>query len=54
MSRVRFLRFFLWLAFFLTATFCWIVVIEHGLENFLEGTQIEVENLQWSLSRAVK
>ena len=50
---MRFLRLFFWLVFFLAVTFCWIVVIEHGLENFFEGTQIEVENLQFFTERDV-
>jgi len=29
----------------LTATFCWVVVIEHGPENFVAGSKIELENL---------
>jgi hypothetical protein len=41
---VRFLRSILWLVFFALATFCWVILIEHGPENFLEGTQIELEN----------
>ena len=32
------------LVFFALATFCWVILIEHGPENFLEGTQIELEN----------
>jgi len=48
------LRLFLWFVFFAGATFCWIVVIEHGPENFVEGTRIEIENLQWLIFRAAK
>jgi hypothetical protein len=29
------------------ATFCWVVLIEHGPENFIEGIRIEIENLGW-------
>jgi hypothetical protein len=35
----------LWLAVFTIATFCWVVVIEHGPENFVAGSKIEIENL---------
>jgi hypothetical protein len=44
---VRYLRLVLWLTFFAIATFCWVVLIEHGPENFFEGTKIEIENLGW-------
>ena len=44
---VRYFRLLLWLAFFAIATFCWIVIIEHGPENIIEGTKIEIENLGW-------
>jgi hypothetical protein len=42
---VRYFCLLLWLAFFLIATFFWVVIIEHGPENFIEGTKIEIENL---------
>jgi hypothetical protein len=42
---VRLLRWAVWLLFFLVATFCWVVLIEHGPENFAEGAAIELENL---------
>jgi hypothetical protein len=54
MSQVRLCRLLLWFVFFVTATFCWIVVIEHGPENFVQGAQIEVENLQWLILRTAK
>jgi hypothetical protein len=40
-------RIFLWLTIFVIATFCWVVLIEHGPENFFEGIKIEIENLGW-------
>jgi hypothetical protein len=43
---VRLLRWALWLLFFAVATFCWVVLIEHGPENFAEGAAIELENLK--------
>jgi hypothetical protein len=51
---VLYFRIMLWLAFFVMATFCWVVVIEHGPENFVEGTKIEIENLGWFTFRLSK
>jgi hypothetical protein len=51
---VRYFRLVLWLIFFVMATFCWIVLIEHGPENFFEGTKIEIENLGWFTFRFFK
>jgi hypothetical protein len=31
---------------YLAFTFCWIVLIEHGPENFWDGARIEFENLE--------
>jgi hypothetical protein len=45
--RVRYFRLLLWFGFFTIATFCWVVIIEHGPENFIEGAKIEIENLGW-------
>jgi hypothetical protein len=42
---VRYFRLLLWFAFFAIATICWVVIIEHGPENFIEGMKIEIENL---------
>ena len=42
---MRALRLLIWLLFFIIATFSWIVLIEHGPENFWEGSRIELENL---------
>jgi hypothetical protein len=44
---VRYFRLLLWFGFFAIATFCWVVIIEHGPENFIEGAKIEIENLGW-------
>jgi hypothetical protein len=52
--RVRYFRWVLWLALFAIATLCWVVLIEHGPENFLEGTRIEIENLGWFSFRFFK
>jgi hypothetical protein len=48
---VRYFRMFLWLSAFVIATFCWVVVIEHGPENFVAGSKIEIENLGSLASR---
>ena len=47
LHRVRWFRLLLWFGFFTIATFCWVVIIEHGPENFIEGAKIEIENLGW-------
>jgi hypothetical protein len=52
--RVRYFRLLLWFGFFAIATFCWVVIIEHGPENFIEGAKIEIENLGWVPSRFFK
>jgi hypothetical protein len=46
-----FLRALVWFLFFLGATFAWVVVIEHGPENFLQGSVIEAENAKAILTR---
>jgi hypothetical protein len=51
---VRYFRLLLWFAFFAIATICWVVIIEHGPENFIEGMKIEIENLGWVPSRFFK
>jgi hypothetical protein len=52
--KVLYFRILLWLGFFVMATFCWVVLIEHGPENFIEGTKIEIENLGWFTFRFSK
>jgi hypothetical protein len=54
LCRVRYFRLLLWFGFFTIATFCWVVIIEHGPENFIEGAKIEIENLGWLPSRFFK
>jgi len=49
---MRALRLLIWLLFFIIATFSWIVLIEHGPENFWEGSRIELENLWATFARA--
>jgi hypothetical protein len=51
---VRYFRTVLWLIVFAIATFCWVVVIEHGPENFVAGSKIEIENLGSLASRFFK
>jgi hypothetical protein len=51
---VRYFRLLLWFGFFTIATFCWVVIIEHGPENFIEGAKIELENLGWLPSQFFK
>jgi hypothetical protein len=42
---VRVARWTGWIGLLIIATFCWVVLIEHGPANFVEGVQIELENL---------
>lgn len=35
----------LWILFFFVATFCWVVLFEHGAGDFLPGAQMEFEKL---------
>jgi hypothetical protein len=48
---MKFVRLVLWLLFFAVATFCWVVLIEHGVDNFAEGAAIELENLKSQIIR---
>lgn len=48
---MRMLRLLFWFLFFIVATFSWIVLIEHGPENFWEGSRIELENLWATFAR---
>jgi hypothetical protein len=43
---VSMLRKLAWLLTFILATFCWVVVIEHGPDNFIVGSRIELENFR--------
>jgi hypothetical protein len=51
---VRYIRWVLRLIVFAIATFCWVVVIEHGPENFVAGSKIEIENMGSLASRLFK
>jgi hypothetical protein len=43
---MRIIRLSGWFLLYLVATFCWMVLIEHGAENFLQGSLIELQDLQ--------
>jgi hypothetical protein len=36
----------LWLILYLASTFCWIVLIEHGPDDFAQGCKIELDNFR--------
>jgi hypothetical protein len=42
-----------WFIIFLGATFCWIVLIEHGPDDFAEGCKIEAANFKAIITRLV-
>jgi hypothetical protein len=48
------LRKLAWLLTFILATFCWVVVIEHGPDNFIVGSKIELENFKSLFFRLVQ
>jgi hypothetical protein len=48
------LRKLAWLLTFILATFCWVVVIEHGPDNFIVGSKIEVENFRSLFFRLIQ
>jgi hypothetical protein len=39
-------RLLAWFVLFIVATFCWIVLIEHGPDDFVEGCRIEATNFK--------
>lgn len=47
------LRLLAWFVVFLGATFCWIVLIEHGPDDFVEGCKIEAANFKAIVTRLV-
>jgi hypothetical protein len=47
------LRLLAWFIVFLGATFCWIVLIEHGPDDFVEGCRIEAANFKAIVTRLV-
>ncbi len=47
------LRLLAWFVVFLGATFCWIVLIEHGPDDFVEGCKIEAANFRAIVTRIV-
>ena len=46
-------RLLAWFIVFLGATFCWIVLIEHGPDDFAEGCKIEAANFKAIVTRLV-
>ncbi len=46
------LRLLIWLLLFLGATFCWVVVFEHGFSGFAEGFREEWQNLKEALDKS--
>jgi len=46
-------RLLAWFIVFLGATFCWIVLIEHGPDDFVEGCKIEAANFKGILTRLI-
>lgn len=47
------LRLIAWFIVFLGATFCWVVLIEHGPDDFVEGCKIEAANFKAIVTRVV-
>ena len=47
-------RWLAWLILFFAATFCWIVLIEHGPDDFVEGCKIEAANFNALFVRLVR
>lgn len=35
----------LWVVFFFLATFCWVVLFEHGFDGFVDGLSVEFDKL---------
>ena len=48
------LRKLAWVLAFILATFCWVVVIEHGPDNFVVGSKIEAENFKSLFFRLIQ
>jgi hypothetical protein len=48
------LRKLAWVLAFILATFCWVVVIEHGPDNFIVGSKIEAENFKSLFFRLIQ
>lgn len=51
---MRAVRLLVWLLLFIIATFSWVVLIEHGPDNFWEGSRIELENLHSTFARGLR
>jgi hypothetical protein len=48
------LRKIAWVLVFILATLCWVVVIEHGPDNFVVGSRIEAENFKSLFLRLIQ
>jgi hypothetical protein len=48
------LRKLAWVLTFILATFCWVVIIEHGPDNFIAGSKIEAENFKSLFFRLIQ
>jgi hypothetical protein len=48
------LRKLAWVLTFILATFCWVVIIEHGPDNFIVGSKIEAENFKSLFFRLIQ
>jgi hypothetical protein len=48
------LRKLAWALTFILATFCWVVLIEHGPDNFIVGSKIEAENFKSLFFRLIQ
>jgi hypothetical protein len=46
MAAMGLIRKLFWFALFLIATFCFVVLFEHGFHNFPANAQVEFENLK--------
>lgn len=44
--KMRIIRSIFWFAVFLAATFCWVVLFEHGISGFKEGIPLEWEKVK--------
>ncbi|MEA3187165.1 MAG: hypothetical protein QOD99_995 [Chthoniobacter sp.] len=43
---IALIRKLFWLALFVVFTFCFVVLFDHGTQNFTENAQLEIQELQ--------
>jgi hypothetical protein len=48
------LRKLFWIALFLASTFCFIVLFEHGPQNFAQNCQVELQNMQKLFNKKIE